>query len=58
MAIGFEFTYQGSRRKVFAESGTDNSTVTMRSGHLAPGASVERSILLGLGLIHISQPLS
>jgi hypothetical protein len=51
-------TYQGSRGKVFSESRPDNSTIPMRPSHLAPGAPVEWSILSGLGLVHIGQPLS
>jgi hypothetical protein len=51
-------TYQGRRGKVAPESGADNSTATVRADHLAPNAPELRSILLGLGLVHVGQPLS
>lgn len=55
---GSIWAYQGSRRQVTPESGTDNSTVTVWTGNLAPNTTELGSILLGLGLVYVGQPLS
>lgn len=54
----YSLTYQRRRGKVAPESGAHNSTATVWAGHLAPNAPELRSILLGLGLVNVSQPLS
>lgn len=45
-------------REVAPESGADNATATVGAGHLAPNNTELGSILLGLGLVNVSQPLS
>lgn len=50
--------YHWSRRKVWLEFCTNNTTVTVRPCNLAPNAAVMSSILLHLGLVDICHPLA